>query len=96
MLWAVAGDGTSLGLPIRPQSHALHRAHVALSPVESQELGLRALAAVILTDSALVRSRSRAVLGHCSESLLARIALTIRRSRDAAAFENCNTPIRWL
>jgi hypothetical protein len=96
VLWAVAGDGTSLGFPIRPQSHVLHRGHVALSPAESRALGLRALASIIETESDLVPSRSVDVLGRCSESLLIRIASTIRRSREAASFEDRNTPIRWL
>jgi hypothetical protein len=80
------------------QSRPLHRADVQLSPDESGALGLRAgrVAWIIPTDSALIPSRSRDVLGQASDSLLARIASTIRRSREAARFEDRNTPIRWL
>jgi hypothetical protein len=76
------------------QSRPLHRADVRLSSDECNALGLRTgrLAWIIPTDAALVPIRSRAVLGQASESLLTRIAITIRRSRNADRLERRHMP----
>lgn len=95
IVWEIDTAGMPLGIPVRPQTGPRHRSHVPVPPFQAGVLGLKPRAAIVATEDAMIYlAEMPQVLGHCDDLLLANIARTIMRSRQAAAFELAMTQCR--